>query len=1126
MKRNKTIWVLAMSAVMTWMPSIGAAQATYTLNMPAQPLAEALKALGKSTATNIMIDPSLVKDIQAPALKGVLTADQALAKVLAGTALSYRFIDERTVTIRRNAGNGADASPAEQMRVAMADGQDGKEQGLAESADSPDGKNQITVRDTKVSRKPYVDGNLDTPRTVNDVQAYYIFDSQTIAESGTKDVEEFLRQRLTMDTTIQSNSRTTLQQMSATRGMNTEWTANTASSFNLNGLGTDRTLILVNGAPRPGASVYSYGAVQPGQPDVNGIPLGAIDRIEVLPSSAGAIYGGGAEGGVINIILKRNFTGGEAKANYGSTWDGHGSSRSIEFTAGKSFGKNQVLVTAQYASDSPMILDDRIDVYQRGYAALLENSPGFVGLNPAYMGYGALGSLPNIMTFQGPLTLKSTGQSLGANYTFIPAGTSTATPMETRDLGLLENAGRLSLAPGKHDQAPNGLEVPLGNYPRRKSLMATVGREITAKIRVHADLSYSENHADSSFNPIATSYPVPASVPANPFNQAVYITFPVDFGGAATSDTVTKSVAVGGTIDLSRGWIAHLDYQWSESSIESRFSSGLSFGTFQSTPAFGSYFGVPDPHPTPLFTGAVNPFVDTLANPIDWTPFTFDYHSTGKTRSTNIDFGASGPLFQLPWGAPQLTVRLEHNKSGQPEGSTNSTAPTATPYLGLGLQWGTYYSFEQTQTVDSARTELDLPIFKSRLPLLRSLDAQGNFSYTRTSVTTGTPGMQFFDPYPYNYYNPANDYPTNPRFLRPTLPNGEPYRSRAVNSHTGFTGPAFSYRPFDEVMIRASVATGYLPPTYSQLLPDLSAAGSQGETVNDPRTGASTTGVTVFYVGGNPDLKPNTSKSRNIGIVWEPKTGPFRGLRANVEFSETRQNNLILDPGPQGIVNLEAYYPDLVVRNSSGQITAVYDKYINVAEARQESWTFSLDYGWQWPIGRFDLTASTSVQERNERQIVAGTRFLDYVGYPSAGGNAKTKAAYTLRWANSIWVAAGSAVYFGGYNQAGAPGDPAFYSYELQEGAPYTLNTYFLNAQGSYTIPSQAYYNIYLSYSFGEDAVLSRLRGLLKGTKVSLAVNNVLNTLPPFDAYYAPFYASPYGDIRLRAFSLSLTKAF
>src|ERR1700678_2898274 len=70
--------------------------------------------------------------------------------------------------------------------------------------------NPYLVTDTKP--QPFSDRNVDLPRGIDDVQPYYIFDSQTIDESGTTDVEDFLRQRLTMDTTVQTNAQTTLYQ--------------------------------------------------------------------------------------------------------------------------------------------------------------------------------------------------------------------------------------------------------------------------------------------------------------------------------------------------------------------------------------------------------------------------------------------------------------------------------------------------------------------------------------------------------------------------------------------------------------------------------------------------------------------------------------------------------------------------------------------------------------------------------------------------------------------------------------------------------------------------------------------------------------------------------------------------
>src|SRR5690606_36978732 len=68
-------------------------------DLPAQSLADALRAVSKRTDTNILIDRKLIGDRRAPALKAQLTAGEALARLLEGTGLQYRFVDEQTVVV-------------------------------------------------------------------------------------------------------------------------------------------------------------------------------------------------------------------------------------------------------------------------------------------------------------------------------------------------------------------------------------------------------------------------------------------------------------------------------------------------------------------------------------------------------------------------------------------------------------------------------------------------------------------------------------------------------------------------------------------------------------------------------------------------------------------------------------------------------------------------------------------------------------------------------------------------------------------------------------------------------------------------------------------------------------------
>src|SRR6266478_8626583 len=95
----------------------------------------------------------------------------------------------------------------------------------------------------------------------------------------------------------------------------------------LRGLGGGTTLTLVNGQ-RQAASGW-----QGSFTDVSSIPLSAIERIEILPEGSSAMYGSDAIGGVVNIILRKDFEGIEARVR-GSTTDSQATERTVPLLLG------------------------------------------------------------------------------------------------------------------------------------------------------------------------------------------------------------------------------------------------------------------------------------------------------------------------------------------------------------------------------------------------------------------------------------------------------------------------------------------------------------------------------------------------------------------------------------------------------------------------------------------------------------------------------------------------------------------------------------------------------------------------------------------------------------------------
>ncbi|MCD9004682.1 TonB-dependent receptor [Luteimonas sp. XNQY3] len=89
--------------------------------------------------------------------------------------------------------------------------------------------------------------------------------------------------------------------------------AQSFSGLSLRGLGAARTLILIDGRRAPKSPLTGEGQ------DLNSLPLAAVERIEILSDGASAIYGADAIGGVVNIITRKDFSGGEVNIGYGDS---------------------------------------------------------------------------------------------------------------------------------------------------------------------------------------------------------------------------------------------------------------------------------------------------------------------------------------------------------------------------------------------------------------------------------------------------------------------------------------------------------------------------------------------------------------------------------------------------------------------------------------------------------------------------------------------------------------------------------------------------------------------------------------------------------------------------------------
>src|SRR5689334_14974490 len=124
---------------------------------------------------------------------------------------------------------------------------------------------------------------------------------------------------------------------------------------------TAGTLVLLNGHRMVGAGILQT------TPDPSAIPIGAIERVEVLPDGASSTYGADAVGGVVNFILRKNYEGAETRAVYGHG-DGY-HEYDLSQLYGKSWDSGNILGSIEYTSHNNFSFGSR-DYYNNNLTAL------------------------------------------------------------------------------------------------------------------------------------------------------------------------------------------------------------------------------------------------------------------------------------------------------------------------------------------------------------------------------------------------------------------------------------------------------------------------------------------------------------------------------------------------------------------------------------------------------------------------------------------------------------------------------------------------------------------------------------------------------------------------------------
>jgi iron complex outermembrane receptor protein len=354
------IGLIAIFVVLNIQPANAVTNSKLHFDIPAEDLGRALRDFAVQASCNISYDPASVEHVQAPALKGEYTVSEALSRILRGTHLRAANIDQNTIKVLdagtsggdTNAPSGramihlnyanvtpspltnsdvqaqsnvsANAVPAERGAAANAS-DEGKTAGLEE----------IVVTGTNITG------------VENKTVPLLTFDRDAIERSGYANIADFIT---SLPQNVKSSANSPDGILAGQSGLFNNIENSTAA--NLRGLGASSTLTLVNGH-RVAASSYGTGV------DLSMIPLSAVERIEVLTDGTSAVYGADAVGGVVNIILRKDFNGQETSARFDDLSRGGGEVKQIEQSAGRTWNTGGVLGVFQFDDSNAIRSDQR-----------------------------------------------------------------------------------------------------------------------------------------------------------------------------------------------------------------------------------------------------------------------------------------------------------------------------------------------------------------------------------------------------------------------------------------------------------------------------------------------------------------------------------------------------------------------------------------------------------------------------------------------------------------------------------------------------------------------------------------------------------------------------------------------
>ncbi len=353
-KRNKfrTLALTTASAIImagTVQVSIVHADEKQQINIGQTDLGAALLQIAQQRKVSIIYNPELLRGKKSSTVQGRFTTREVLQQLLSGSGYMVEEDNKGNFYIRKQSGKNSTRLKTDVKGVYASEKSDFRKISN-EAGENYQDNLAVYEEDEKQDEFIELEEIVTTGshiRGAKSASPVFIYDRKDIDKTGLSTLPQFMR---------------TLPQVfggGASDGNSGISGANSAglnigngTGINLRGLGTGSTLVLLDGHRMAAAGFGEF-------VDISIIPLTAIERVEILPDGASAIYGSDAVGGVVNFRLREDYEGAETRVRYGTVTEGSSDELQIGQIFGKAWEGGNGLISYEYYQRSPLDSEDR-----------------------------------------------------------------------------------------------------------------------------------------------------------------------------------------------------------------------------------------------------------------------------------------------------------------------------------------------------------------------------------------------------------------------------------------------------------------------------------------------------------------------------------------------------------------------------------------------------------------------------------------------------------------------------------------------------------------------------------------------------------------------------------------------